>query len=230
MSSSVVGPVMEDIESPNLHAEVAIPNDASAPLCRPDGSFVFRFSWKKLWAFTGPGFLMSLAYLDPGNLEADLQQGAYTSYSLVWVLFWATVMGLLLQEMSARLGVVKALARECQHVENCMLMKGGHVIDAFGYLPSDHAIAHGAPAEVVEELFRLEAAVVPDSARGTPPLTAYGAYWGDDREFDRIRRLAFAEREPERRRRRQAEPGGMRSSKRPRVSACLERGDAESYQ
>jgi NRAMP (natural resistance-associated macrophage protein)-like metal ion transporter len=49
---------------------------------------------------------MSLAYLDPGNLEGDLQQGGYTNLKLVWVLFWATVMGLILQEMSARLGIV----------------------------------------------------------------------------------------------------------------------------
>ena len=66
----------------------------------------FNFSWRKLWRFAGPGWLMSLAYLDPGNLESDLQQGAYTGYRLVWVLFWATVMGLVLQEMSARLGIV----------------------------------------------------------------------------------------------------------------------------
>ena len=66
----------------------------------------FRFSWRKLAKFMGPGWLMSLAYLDPGNLESDLQQGAYTGYSLVWILWWATVMGLILQELSARLGVV----------------------------------------------------------------------------------------------------------------------------
>ena len=66
----------------------------------------FRFSWRKLWRFAGPGWLMSLAYLDPGNLESSLQQGAYTQLNLVWVLWWATVMGLILQEMSARLGLV----------------------------------------------------------------------------------------------------------------------------
>ncbi|EOD07450.1 hypothetical protein EMIHUDRAFT_52098, partial [Emiliania huxleyi CCMP1516] len=64
------------------------------------------FSWRKLWRFTGPGWLMSLAYLDPGNLESDLQQGGYTGYQLLWVLWWATVMGFLLQEMVARLGIV----------------------------------------------------------------------------------------------------------------------------
>ena len=46
------------------------------------------------------------AYLDPGNLESSLQQGAYTRFALLWVLWWATVMGLVLQEMSARLGLV----------------------------------------------------------------------------------------------------------------------------
>ena len=49
---------------------------------------------------------MSLAYLDPGNLESNLQQGSYTRYDLVWVLWWATVVGLVLQEMSARIGLV----------------------------------------------------------------------------------------------------------------------------
>jgi hypothetical protein len=41
------------------------------------------FSWRTLMSYTGPGFLMCIAYLDPGNLEADLQVGAYTQYSLV---------------------------------------------------------------------------------------------------------------------------------------------------
>jgi len=64
------------------------------------------FSWRILWAYTGPGFLMSIAYLDPGNLESDLQAGAYGGYQLLWVLLWATVLGLFLQVLAARLGVV----------------------------------------------------------------------------------------------------------------------------
>ena len=53
------------------------------------------FSFRKLWAFTGPGFLMSIAYLDPGNVESDLQSGATAQYKLLWVLLWATVLGLM---------------------------------------------------------------------------------------------------------------------------------------
>ncbi|XP_027360029.1 metal transporter Nramp4 isoform X2 [Abrus precatorius] len=74
------------------------------------------FSWKKLWLFTGPGFLMSIAFLDPGNLEGDLQSGAIAGYSLLWLLMWATAMGLVIQLLSARLGVAtgRHLAELCR--------------------------------------------------------------------------------------------------------------------
>ncbi|CEG42329.1 metal ion (mn2-iron) transporter family [Plasmopara halstedii] len=73
------------------------------------------FSWRTLWVYAGPGWLMSVAYVDPGNLESDLQAGAYAGYQLTWVLFGATVMGLFLQVLAARLGVVtgKNLAEMC---------------------------------------------------------------------------------------------------------------------
>ncbi|XP_026474305.1 LOW QUALITY PROTEIN: protein Malvolio-like [Ctenocephalides felis] len=67
------------------------------------------FSFRKLWAFTGPGFLMSIAYLDPGNIESDLQSGVVAQYKLLWILLSATVLGLVMQRLSARLGVVTGL-------------------------------------------------------------------------------------------------------------------------
>nr|XP_033791761.1 natural resistance-associated macrophage protein 2 isoform X2 [Geotrypetes seraphini] len=79
--------------------KVPIPEDEKYP----------RFSFRKLWAFTGPGFLMSIAYLDPGNIESDLQSGAVAGFKLLWVLLAATVIGLLLQRLAARLGVVTGL-------------------------------------------------------------------------------------------------------------------------
>ena len=77
-----------------------------------------KFSFRTLWAFTGPGFLMSIAYLDPGNIESDLQSGTVAEYKLLWVLMWATLLGLLVQRLALRLGVVtgKHLAELChQH-------------------------------------------------------------------------------------------------------------------
>ncbi|CAM9603743.1 unnamed protein product, partial [Choristocarpus tenellus] len=69
----------------------------------PEGAWI---SWSTLVAYVGPGFLVCIAYLDPGNLEADLQTGAYTGYQLLWVLLLAHILGLLLQSLAARLGVI----------------------------------------------------------------------------------------------------------------------------
>ncbi|XP_076326746.1 solute carrier family member malvolio isoform X4 [Tachypleus tridentatus] len=76
------------------------------------------FSFRKLWAFTGPGFLMSIAYLDPGNIESDLQSGTVAQFKLLWILMWATVLGLIMQRLAARLGVVTGLhlAEICQRI------------------------------------------------------------------------------------------------------------------
>lgn len=72
--------------------------------------------FKVLWTYMGPGWLMSIAYLDPGNLEADLQAGAYAGYELLWVLMWCTFVGFILQVLAARLGVVTGqnLAQACR--------------------------------------------------------------------------------------------------------------------
>uniref|UniRef100_A0A453JVL3 Metal transporter n=1 Tax=Aegilops tauschii subsp. strangulata TaxID=200361 RepID=A0A453JVL3_AEGTS len=88
--------------------------DLEAQLASSSGSP--PFSWRKLWLFTGPGFLMSIAFLDPGNLEGDLQAGAAAGDTLLWLLMWATAMGLLVQLLAARLGVAtgRHLAELCR--------------------------------------------------------------------------------------------------------------------
>ncbi|CAI9716796.1 resistance-associated macrophage 2-like isoform X1 [Octopus vulgaris] len=52
---------------------------------------------------------MSIAYLDPGNIESDLQSGAKAGFKLLWVLMSATILGLLMQRLAARLGVVTGM-------------------------------------------------------------------------------------------------------------------------
>lgn len=83
----------------------------AAPLLEKPSSL-----WVQLLAFTGPGWLMSIAYIDPGNLEADLQCGALYGYTLLWALFVATAMGLGMQLLAARLGCAtrRHLAEHCQ--------------------------------------------------------------------------------------------------------------------
>ncbi|PNH07559.1 Metal transporter nramp1 [Tetrabaena socialis] len=75
-----------------------------------------RFSFRRLLQFMGPGILMSIAYVDPGNLESDLQVGAQAGYVLLWLLLWSTVMGLVVQMQAAKLGVVTGqhLAQHCR--------------------------------------------------------------------------------------------------------------------
>uniref|UniRef100_A0AAQ5YBG1 Solute carrier family 11 member 2 n=1 Tax=Amphiprion ocellaris TaxID=80972 RepID=A0AAQ5YBG1_AMPOC len=94
--SPPASPVVED-EPFSTYFEEKVPIPESA------------FSFRKLWAFTGPGFLMSIAYLDPGNIESDLQSGAKAGFKLLWVLLGATIIGLLLQRLAARLGVVTGM-------------------------------------------------------------------------------------------------------------------------
>nr|XP_020647740.1 natural resistance-associated macrophage protein 1 isoform X5 [Pogona vitticeps] len=96
----------EDRDQTYLDEKIAIPDVAG-----------YGFSFRKLWAFTGPGFLMSIAYLDPGNIESDLQCGAIAGFQLLWVLLWATVLGLLCQRLAIRLGVVtgKDLGEICHY-------------------------------------------------------------------------------------------------------------------
>ena len=75
-----------------------------------------RFSWRTLMKYMGPGWIMSLAFIDPGNIEADLQSGAFTGFSFIWVLLLAHIAGLIIQTYAARLGVVSGhgLARVCR--------------------------------------------------------------------------------------------------------------------
>lgn len=52
---------------------------------------------------------MSIAYLDPGNIESDLQSGHTAKYQLLWVLLWSTILGLVMQRLAMRIGIVTGL-------------------------------------------------------------------------------------------------------------------------
>jgi manganese transport protein len=63
--------------------------------------------WKKIAAFFGPAYLISVGYMDPGNWATDLAGGSQFGYKLLWVLLMSNIMALLLQSLSARLGIVQ---------------------------------------------------------------------------------------------------------------------------
>ncbi len=72
--------------------------------------------WKKFLAFAGPGFLVSVGYMDPGNWATDLAGGSQFGYALVWVILASNLMAIFLQILCARLGIVtgRDLAQSCR--------------------------------------------------------------------------------------------------------------------
>ncbi|XP_052160785.1 metal transporter Nramp1 [Oryza glaberrima] len=73
-------------------------------------------AWKRFLSHIGPGFMVCLAYLDPGNMETDLQAGANHKYELLWVILIGLIFALIIQSLSANLGVVtgRHLAELCK--------------------------------------------------------------------------------------------------------------------
>ncbi|MDD8018844.1 MAG: Nramp family divalent metal transporter [Bacteroidota bacterium] len=71
---------------------------------------------KRLFAFAGPAYLISVGYMDPGNWATDLEGGARFGYQLIWVLLMSNAMAVLLQTLAARMGIVtgRDLAQACR--------------------------------------------------------------------------------------------------------------------
>jgi manganese transport protein len=87
---------------PEVHRSLVVPSSASF--------------WRKLLAFAGPGFLVSVGYMDPGNWATDLAGGAKYGYTLLTVILISNLMAILLQHLCVKLGVVtgRDLAQACR--------------------------------------------------------------------------------------------------------------------
>jgi manganese transport protein len=86
--------------------------EANATLAVPEGvSF-----WRKLFAFSGPGYMVAVGYMDPGNWATDLAGGSRFNYTLLSVIMISNLMAILLQALSLRLGIVtgRDLAQACR--------------------------------------------------------------------------------------------------------------------
>ncbi len=73
---------------------------------------------KLLLKFLGPAFIVSVAYIDPGNFATNISGGSFFNYNLVWVILWSNLMAIFLQIMSAKLGIAtgKNLTQMCREV------------------------------------------------------------------------------------------------------------------
>jgi manganese transport protein len=76
--------------------------------------------WRRLFAFVGPAYMVSVGYMDPGNWATDIEGGARFGYSLIWILLMSNLMAVLLQTLSARLGLItgRDLAQACRDSYN----------------------------------------------------------------------------------------------------------------
>ena len=87
---------------PEVYGTIAIPTTAGF--------------WRKLFAFAGPGYLVAVGYMDPGNWATDLAGGARYGYTLLSVIMLSNLMAILLQALAARLGIASGrdLAQACR--------------------------------------------------------------------------------------------------------------------
>ena len=87
---------------PEVHGSIAVPDNAGF--------------WKKMAAFAGPGYLVAVGYMDPGNWATDLAGGARFGYTLLSVIMISNLMAILLQALAARLGIASGrdLAQACR--------------------------------------------------------------------------------------------------------------------
>ncbi len=100
--------------------------------------------WKKVFAFFGPAYLISVGYMDPGNWATDIAGGSQFGYGLIWVLLMSNFMALLLQSLSARLGIVQG-----RDLAQCSREVYPPAINFILYLLAEIAIAACDLAEVL---------------------------------------------------------------------------------
>ncbi len=100
--------------------------------------------WKKLFAFMGPAYLVSVGYMDPGNWATDIAGGSGYGYTLIWVLLMSNIMALVLQSLAARLGIVSGL--DLAQASRMTYPRG---VNFFLWLLAEVAIAATDLAEVI---------------------------------------------------------------------------------
>src|SRR4051812_31793811 len=99
---------------------------------------------KNILSFFGPAYLVSVGYMDPGNWATDIAGGSKFGYTLIWVLLMSNLMALLLQSLSARLGIVRGRDLAQASRENYP-----RAVNFFLYILAEIAIAACDLAEVL---------------------------------------------------------------------------------
>jgi len=99
---------------------------------------------RKLFAFAGPAYLVSVGYMDPGNWATDIAGGSHFGYALIWVILMSNLIAMLLQSLCARLGIVAG--KDLAQLSRITYSKG---INLFLYVLAEIAITATDLAEVL---------------------------------------------------------------------------------
>ncbi len=97
-------------ETSEQAAAVALPGEARVLAAATESLTGDRRGFRKLWPFLGPAFVAAIAYVDPGNFATNIAAGAGYGYMLLWVILAANLMGMLIQSMSATLGIATGMS------------------------------------------------------------------------------------------------------------------------
>ena len=92
----------QQVSLPEVHRSIAVPRHLPY--------------WRKMWAYAGPGFLVAVGYMDPGNWATDLSGGARFGYTLLFIIMLSNLMAILLQHLCIKLGIAtgRDLAQACR--------------------------------------------------------------------------------------------------------------------
>jgi manganese transport protein len=125
------------VSLPEVHGSVAVPTGAGF--------------WKKMLAFAGPGYLVAVGYMDPGNWATDIAGGARYGYALLFVVVVSNFLAVLLQALAARLGIASGrdLAQACRD-------RFSRRTTIFLWILAEIAIAATDLAEVIGSAIALE--------------------------------------------------------------------------
>ena len=106
---------MEDIQ-PLQNPSPAASTAATSSISEPPSQRRNSFRRHEIWTYFGPAFVASVAYIDPGNFATNILGGSQFGYRLLWVLLWSNAMAILIQYLSAKLGIVtgRTLPQNCR--------------------------------------------------------------------------------------------------------------------
>ncbi|KAK4533316.1 hypothetical protein CCYA_CCYA16G4198 [Cyanidiococcus yangmingshanensis] len=146
-SSDIISAANETVSLPNS------PSKVGAETPRRGYARQVRAWLKELLRFAGPGWLICIALIDPGNYEGDIQAGAGYQYALIWIIWWSTIAEICIQALTIRLGLYarRTLSQACRETYPRWAVMTLWVLSEVGMMATDllQVIGFGVAMEIL---------------------------------------------------------------------------------